>query len=178
MSESEQARQLLRLGPELPAVARRAISAHLQRAAPTARVAGAPAAPVFVTLRLLDGSLRGCVGSIAPREPDVVTETARSAVLAATRDPRFTPLGLEELSVVCIEVSVLMPELIVASAAELDPRRYGVIVRDALGRRGLLLPDIEGIDSAHEQLEIARRKAGIEPDAVVTLSRFEVLKFV
>lgn len=97
-------------------------------------------------------------------------------MLAATRDPRFAPVRPEELDALRIEVSVLLPEEPVADPAELDPSVYGVIVRDREGRRGLLLPDIEGIDDPNEQVRIARRKAGIAPGEPVVLSRFKVLK--
>jgi AmmeMemoRadiSam system protein A len=170
--------ELNTLGSELPAIARRAIANFLHT---NVRVdlgrPGAPRAPVFVTLRSLDGSLRGCIGSLVAMEPDVAAETARSAVLAATRDPRFPPVRAEELQKLHIEVSVLLPEEPVLDFAELDPQRYGVVVRDGQGRQGLLLPEVPGVDTAELQVEIARRKAGIEPDASVTMRRFEVVKF-
>jgi AMMECR1 domain-containing protein len=125
----------------------------------------------------MDGALRGCVGSVVASQADVVTETARSAVLAATRDPRFPPVSTPELSALLIEVSVLGPEQPVTGPSELDPHRYGVIVRDATGRQGLLLPGIPGIDEASAQVDIARRKAGIDPGVAVQLSRFEVRKW-
>lgn len=137
----------------------------------------APAAAVFVTLRDAAGDLRGCIGTLAPTAPDVSLETARSAVLAATRDPRFPPVELSELPALQVEVSVLFPEEPVNDLSQLDPRRYGVVVRDASGRRGLLLPEVPGVDDAATQVEIARRKAGIAPGANTTLSRFEVAKF-
>lgn len=172
--------ELERIGPSLPAVARRAIEQYLHGEGhlPDAlRVASGPRAPVFVTLRALDGALRGCVGSVVASQEDVVSETARSAVLAATKDPRFPPVSTPELSALLIEVSVLGPEQPVSGNSELDPHRYGVIVRDGTGRQGLLLPGIPGIDAASEQVDIARRKAGIKPDAVVRLFRFEVRKW-
>lgn len=132
---------------------------------------------MFVTLRERDGALRGCVGSLVASEPDVVTETARSAVLAATRDPRFPPVSPPELPRLSIEVSVLGPEEPVSGPSELDPHRYGVVVRDGFGRQGLLLPDIPGIEDALTQVDIARRKAGIDPEATVRLYRFEVEKW-
>ncbi len=158
-------------------IARRAIRDHFVSQGSLSSEPGAPRAGVFVTLRNPDGSLRGCIGSIVPVEPDVARETARSAVLAATRDPRFEPVRPEELGALQIEVSVLLPEERVAGESELDPAVYGVIVRDRQGRRGLLLPDIEGIDTANEQVSIARRKAGIAPSAPVELSRFRVMKW-
>lgn len=166
------------LGPSLPGIAREAIHARLstgQRLVVSRP--DAPPAPVFVTLRNPDGSLRGCIGSLVAAERDVAQETARSAVLAATRDPRFSAVTAEELPGLHIEVSVLMPEEPVSSAEELDPARFGVVVRDGLGRQGLLLPDIPGVTDPAAQVEIARRKAGIPPGTRVTLRRFEVRKF-
>jgi AMMECR1 domain-containing protein len=133
---------------------------------------------VFVTLRNADGSLRGCVGTLTPAEPDVVTETARSAVLAATADPRFPAVMLGELAALRVEVSVLLAAEPAAGPADLDPARYGVIVSDGGGRQGVLLPNVEGIRHAAEQIAIARNKAGIGPGTPVALERFEVLKFV
>ncbi len=168
---------LEKLSRELPALARRAIDAHLAGDHPiSAAREGAPAAGVFVTLREADGKLRGCIGSITPAERDVFAETARSAVLAATRDPRFSPVGRAELAALSIEVSVLAPDEPVAGLRDLDPKRYGVIVCDHGGRRGLLLPDIEGVDDAETQVAIARQKAGIAAGEPVRLSRFRVTK--
>jgi AmmeMemoRadiSam system protein A len=167
------------IGPGLPAVARRAIWERLSLARLEPSPPGdAPAAGVFVTLRTADGALRGCIGSISPLTHDVRDETARSAVLAATRDPRFDPVLLDELGALSIEVSVLAPEEPVSSVDELDPRIYGVIVRDRAGRRGLLLPEIPGVDDARVQVAIAREKAGISGDEPVTLSRFRVRKYL
>jgi AmmeMemoRadiSam system protein A len=166
------------IGPLLPELARRAIRAFLaDLPVIEASHPEAPRAPVFVTLRNPDGSLRGCIGSVRAIEPDVAAETARSAVLAATRDPRFERLRIEELERLQIDVSVLLPEEPISAMSELDPARYGVIVRDPSGRQGLLLPDVPGIDDAATQVEVARKKAGVAPDADVTVSRFEVRKF-
>lgn len=171
---------LERIGPSLPSVARRAIENYLAGEGIAPAPSGAPDfpnAPVFVTLRARDGALRGCVGSLVASHGDVITETARNAVLAATRDPRFRPVSAPELAALVIEVSVLGQEEPVAGPAELDPSRYGVIVRDGFGRKGLLLPDIPGIDDARLQIDVARRKAGIDPEATVRLSRFAVRKW-
>lgn len=165
------------VGPSLPRVAREAIHAHLSGERLVVGRPDAPPAPVFVTLRNPDGSLRGCIGSLVAAERDVAQETARSAILAATRDPRFAAVEPAELPALHIEVSVLMPAEPVSGIDELDPARYGVVVTDRLGRRGLLLPDIPGVVDAALQVEIARRKAGIEPGTPVTLRRFEVKKF-
>jgi AmmeMemoRadiSam system protein A len=137
----------------------------------------APAAPVFVTLHLPRGELRGCMGTLVAREPDVRRETLRCAVLAATEDPRFAPLPLDELGLVTIDVTVLCPLEPIAGPELLDPKRYGVVVSDGQGRRGVLLPDLPGIDDVETQLRIVRRKAGISSQAQIDLKRFEALRF-
>ena len=166
------------IGPSLPSVARQAVQywlsegKWLQVSKPDA-----PAAPVFVTLRDPDKALRGCIGTLAPTTPDVVGETARAAVLAATQDPRFPPLTHAELQGLGIEVSVLLPEEPIQGLSQLDPACYGVIVRGRDGRRGVLLPDIPGIETASAQVAIARKKAGLSDDEPCDLARFRVLKF-
>lgn len=165
------------VGRLLPGLARHALEALVQ-GVPPPHVSQGPPAPVFVTLRGPDGSLRGCVGSTQAVTASVTEETVRSATLAASRDPRFPGLTAAELPGVRVEVSVLMPAEAVASLDELAPARYGVIVRDARAQRqGLLLPNVPGIDDAATQVAIARRKAGIANDADIQLSRFEVMKF-
>jgi AmmeMemoRadiSam system protein A len=166
------------VGPSLPSVARRAIAGFLSGDGIAAFEPSGPRSPVFVTLRGPGGALRGCIGSMAASRSDVVSETARSAVLAATRDPRFEPVSSAELSQLSIEVSVLEPEEPVASMSELDPSRYGVVVRDDAGHQGLLLPAIDGVDEARLQVDVARRKAGIPTGAPLKLSRFLVHKWV
>jgi AmmeMemoRadiSam system protein A len=168
---------LAEVGRELPAVARAAIAAELAGTQLVLPAQSLPPAPVFVTLRTQGGDLRGCIGTISAVETDVVRETARNAVLSATRDPRFDRVTAPELADLTLEVSVLMPEQPVDDESQLDAKRYGVIVRDASGRRGVLLPDIPGVDTVAEQVRITRRKAGIPEDAPIRLSRFEVLKF-
>lgn len=164
--------------PTLPNVARRAIAAALHgELVRPASPAHAPSFGVFVTLRSADGALRGCVGALTPLEPDVIRETERAAVLAASGDPRFLPVGAAELEELSIEVSVVMPEEPVTGPSELDPSRYGVVVRDQSGRRGVLLPDVPGVSDAQEQISIACRKAGIPAGRQVMLARFAVRKF-
>jgi len=168
---------LRQLGPLLPDVARKALWAKLHRE-PAPEIRRGPPAPVFVTLRSEDRSLRGCVGSTKAATATLTEETARSAVLAAYSDPRFPALTAVELPALSIEVSVLMPGEQVTTLAQLSPDRYGIIVRECTGpRQGLLLPGIDGIEDAETQLAIARDKAGLDVNAPVTLSRFEVLKF-
>lgn len=131
-------------------------------------------AGVFVSLKK-HGSLRGCIGTIEPVTRNIVEEVANNAVSAAFHDPRFKPVRPEELDDLEFSVDVLQPPEPVSSLDKLDPKKYGVIVRS--GRRsGLLLPNLEGIDSAVEQVEIARQKAGIGPEDAVTLERFMVIR--
>jgi MEMO1 family protein len=134
-------------------------------------------APCFVSLKTLDGELRGCIGTIEPSKDTLAEELVANAVSAATHDPRFPPVTPEELSNLSYSVDVLMPAES-TTLDELDPRVFGVIVEDESGQhRGLLLPDIKGVDEAKQQVEIASRKAGIPSGAKVKLSRFRVERF-
>jgi AmmeMemoRadiSam system protein A len=132
-------------------------------------------AGAFVSIKKR-GQLRGCIGTIQPSEENLAQEVIRNAIAAATHDPRFPPIGPEELGELNISVDVLTPPEPVKSTEDLDPKRYGVIV-ECGWRRGLLLPDLEGVDTAEYQIEICRRKAGIGPDEPVTLYRFEVERY-
>ncbi len=98
-------------------------------------------------------------------------------MLAATRDPRFEPVSSRELAALRIEVSVLEPEERVERIADLDPSCFGVVVRDATGHQGLLLPGIDGVHDAEVQVDVARRKAGIPKGSLLQLSRFRVHKW-
>jgi AmmeMemoRadiSam system protein A len=132
-------------------------------------------AGAFVSLHK-NGQLRGCMGTIEPRMPSVAEEVIANAIHAATRDPRFPPVRPEEVDELDISVDVLSEAEPIESLSQLDPTRYGVIV-EAGWRRGLLLPDLEGIDTAEEQVAIARRKALIAPDEPAQLYRFEVIRY-
>ncbi|WP_449240804.1 AmmeMemoRadiSam system protein A [Desulfoscipio gibsoniae] len=132
-------------------------------------------AGVFVSLKK-HGQLRGCIGTIAPTYNNIVEEITENAISAATRDPRFNPVEREELPELDISVDILTEPAPVRSMDDLDPHQYGVIV-SAGGRRGLLLPDLEGIDTADEQVAVARQKAGIGPGEEVRLERFEVVRY-
>jgi len=124
------------------------------------------------------GLLRGCIGTIEPTQANVAQEVIQNAIHAATRDPRFPPIGPGELADLDIKVDVLSEPEPVDSLEELDPKRYGVIVKSARDwRRGLLLPDLEGVDTVEYQVDIARRKAGIGPDEPIKLYRFEVVRY-
>jgi AmmeMemoRadiSam system protein A len=130
----------------------------------------------FVSLHDRRGNLRGCIGTIEPQQPTVAQEVIQNAISAATRDPRFPPVQPEELEDLDVKVDVLTEPELIDSKDQLDPKRYGVIVESGW-RRGLLLPDLEGVDTVEYQLEIAMRKAGIRPDEPIKLYRFEVKRY-
>ena len=129
-------------------------------------------AGVFVSIHKL-GQLRGCIGTFEPAEKNVAEETIANAISSATGDPRFPPIAPEELKYLSYSVDVLTEPELVDSKDQLDPRKYGVIV-EAGWRRGLLLPDLEGVDSVDYQIDVCRQKAGIAPDEPAKLYRFEV----
>ena len=116
------------------------------------------------------------MGELSARHDDLVAETMDRALAAALSDPRFEPLREEELRLCDLEVSVLGPMEAVSSRDELDPLRYGIAVSDDTGRSAVLLPGIEGVVVAERQIEIARRKAGIESGVEIRIRRFEVTK--
>jgi AmmeMemoRadiSam system protein A len=132
-------------------------------------------AGVFVTLKI-NGMLRGCIGTYEPARANVAEEIIENAISSATRDPRFPPLSPDELTGLDYSVDVLTTPEPVASQDELDPKRYGVIVKSG-GRKGLLLPDLEGVESVAHQIEICRAKAGITSNAPVNLYRFKVKRY-
>ena len=122
------------------------------------------------------GKLRGCIGTIAPVRSCVAQEIIDNAVSASTRDPRFEPITADELEWLEISVDVLGEAEPIASPAELDVKRYGVIVTKGT-KRGLLLPDLDGVDTVEQQIAIAKSKAGIADwDKKVQLERFEVVR--
>ena len=132
-------------------------------------------AGVFVSIHKL-GHLRGCIGTFEPAEKNVAAEIISNAVSSATRDPRFPSIAPEELKDLDYSVDVLTKPEPVESPDQLDPKKYGVIV-EAGWRRGLLLPDLEGVDTVDYQIDICRQKAGIAPDEPVNLYRFQVKRY-
>ncbi len=132
-------------------------------------------AGVFVSIKM-HGQLRGCIGTFEPKHPNVAEEIIDNAVNSAVRDPRFLPVTAEELPDLTYNVDVLTRPEPVEGEEGLDPRRYGVIVESG-NRRGLLLPDLEGVDTLKQQIDICRQKAGILPDEPVKLYRFEVKRY-
>lgn len=127
----------------------------------------------FVSLKV-DGELRGCIGTIFPATVNLAQEIIRNAVEAGEKDPRFHPVEEEELVDIEYSVDVLMPPERVSSG-ELDPKRFGVIVRCG-SKAGLLLPDLEGVDSVNKQLQIALKKAGIDEHEDYSIEKFEVIR--
>ena len=121
------------------------------------------------------GSLRGCIGTIAPTTGCVAQEIIDNAISASSRDPRFSPIREEELPYLDISVDVLGEAEEIKSKEELDVKRYGVIVSSGM-RRGLLLPDIDGVDTIDQQVSIALQKGGIDEDEPYKLERFEVIR--
>lgn len=134
------------------------------------------AAGVFVSIHE-DGRLRGCIGTIQPVCGCVAEEITHNAVSAAVRDPRFSPIRPDELDKLEINVDVLTEPERISSRDELDVKRYGVIVSSG-AKRGLLLPDLDGVDTVDEQVSIAMKKGGISPRDRITLERFEVIRHV
>ena len=132
-------------------------------------------AGVFVCIKK-KGTLRGCVGTFMPCTENVAQEVIRNAMSAATADSRFKPVAADELDELEFSVDVLSPPEKVADISELDPKKYGVIVIHG-SRKGLLLPDLEGVDSVDEQLRIAKMKAWINPDEKVEIFRFMVSRY-
>ena len=131
-------------------------------------------AGTFVSLHK-NGQLRGCIGTILPTEANIAKEIIGNGISACSRDPRFSPVTPAELKSLDISVDVLTAPEDIDSPDQLDVKRYGVIVTCGR-RRGLLLPDLDGVDTVEEQIDIARRKGGIGEDEPYRLQRFEVIR--
>jgi len=131
-------------------------------------------AGVFVSLKK-DGRLRGCIGTISPTAESIAAEILTNAVSAGTGDPRFDPVEEDELDELVYSVDVLGDAEPIQSMDELDAKRYGVIVNKG-HRRGLLLPNLEGVDTPEQQVDIALQKAGIRRNESYTMERFEVVR--
>lgn len=131
-------------------------------------------AGVFVSLKK-HGSLRGCIGTTGPVTESIAKEILRNAVSAGMEDPRFPPVKEDELPELIYSVDVLSEPEPIKDMSELDVKRYGVIVTSGR-KRGLLLPNLEGVDTIEQQVDIAKRKAGIYGTEKITLERFEVVR--
>ncbi|CRZ35656.1 uncharacterized protein (TIGR00296 family)/AmmeMemoRadiSam system protein A/AmmeMemoRadiSam system protein B [Herbinix hemicellulosilytica] len=131
-------------------------------------------AGVFVSLKKY-GQLRGCIGTISPVTGSIAEEIIRNAVSAGLNDPRFPPVSKDELDDLSYSVDVLSEPEPVLSIDELDVKRYGVIVSSGR-KRGLLLPNLEGVDTVEKQISIAKKKAGIKDNEEIKIERFEVVR--
>jgi AmmeMemoRadiSam system protein A/AmmeMemoRadiSam system protein B len=169
-------------GTELPALARQVVETFVKEG----KVLSAPENPsellsqragCFVSIKTRAGELRGCIGTVEPEKDTLVQEVIINAISAATRDPRFTPVRADELPGLKYSVDVLSPPEPV-KLDDLDPRVYGVIVEDQNGvRRALLLPNLKGIETVAQQVEIAERKAGIPAGDPIRLWRFRADRY-
>ena len=181
-SSARLADALAKSSPEIPALARRTIETSIT----TSKIIDPPddlpglfhaRAGCFVSIKTRDGELRGCIGTIEPVKDSLSEEIIANAISAATSDPRFPSVKADELPCLKYSVDVLSPPE-PCSVDDLDPRIYGVIVEDESGfRRGLLLPNLAGIDTAEQQIEIASGKAGIAGGAKVKLFRFRAERY-
>lgn len=131
-------------------------------------------AGVFVSIKK-EGRLRGCIGTIQAVRGSIAEEVIENAVSASSKDPRFSPIEPKELDTLSISVDVLGDTEEIESSDQLDVRRYGVVVTKGY-RRGLLLPNLDGVDTVEEQIAIAKQKAGIKEQEEVRLERFEVIR--
>lgn len=163
-------------------LARRAVEEYVR----LGKVVGAELPPgverdsagVFVSLHNADGSLRGCLGTFLPTKPSLAEEVVTNAINAASRDPRFFPVGPTELNGLHVSVDVLDEPEEVAGPEQLDSERYGIIVRTEDGRQALLLPHLEGVDTVERQLVLTCRKGGIHPwRDTYRLFRFAVRRY-
>ncbi len=133
-------------------------------------------AGVFVSLKKND-QLRGCIGTFVPTTDNVAKEIINNAISSATEDPRFSQVEPEEIDDINISVDVLSPPEKVDDLTYLDPKQYGIIITKGF-RKGLLLPNLEGVDSIEEQIRITKLKAGIEiDDNDVEILRFKVKRY-
>ncbi|MEJ5228791.1 MAG: AmmeMemoRadiSam system protein A [Pseudothermotoga sp.] len=130
----------------------------------------------FVSLHKLDGSLRGCIGTYLPARENLAEEIRDNAIAAAMEDPRFSPVTVDELDDIEVSVDILSEPERISKLEELDPKKYGVIVVSGF-RRGLLLPDLPGVDTVEQQLAIAKRKAGIFGGEKIVIYRFTVERY-
>jgi len=129
----------------------------------------------FVSIKKLK-QLRGCIGTLEPCEPNLAKEIIENALKAALHDPRFSPVTAEELQHLTYSIDVVRPLEKISDVSELDPTVYGLVVRSN-GKQGVLLPDLEGVDSTAEQIQICRAKGKIPDDEPIEMYRFKVERF-
>jgi AmmeMemoRadiSam system protein A len=162
-------------------LAKKSIEAHVREGTTIGLPDPLPAemsgrAGVFVSIKKR-GELRGCIGTFQPSSECIGSETVTNAISAATKDPRFSPVVEEELGDLTYSVDVLSCPEKVSGMSDLNPKKYGIIVVSGF-RRGLLLPDLQGVDTVEEQLKITKMKAGILPHEEVEIYRFEVIRYI
>lgn len=131
-------------------------------------------AGVFVSIHKRDGSLRGCIGTFKPTKKNIAQEIMANAITAAAHDPRFPSVTQKELPNLVFSVDILSKPQLVASCQSLDPKKYGIIIQTKDGRRALLLPDLEGVDTVAQQISICRQKAWIPENEPVKIYCFTV----
>jgi len=134
-------------------------------------------AGAFVSIKDRKGNLRGCIGTLEPTQKNLAGEIIRNAVQSAFQDPRFIPVKFEDLADLVFSVDIIHPPERVSTLDQLDPAQYGVIVQKG-AQKGVLLPDLPGIDTAEEQVAIARDKAGLPETADLEIYRFRVERFM
>jgi hypothetical protein len=132
-------------------------------------------AGVFVTLKK-NGKLRGCMGTFRPVQKNAAYEIISNAMTAAENDPRFPEVDKSELDEITISVDILSEPEKIDNKDELDPKKYGILVQGG-HQSGLLLPDLEGIDNVEKQINVARKKAGLNPNDSIEIYRFSVSRF-
>ena len=181
LAELEKKTEALRAGEDAYVrLARQSLESYIRTGRKIAVPEGLPeemldtAAGAFVSIHK-QGKLRGCIGTIEATRDNVAEEIINNAISASTEDPRFSAITEDELKWLEINVDVLGEPEYIYSMDQLDVKRYGVIVSKGY-RRGLLLPDLDGVDTPEQQVAIAKQKAGIRPDEDVKLQRFEVIR--
>lgn len=132
-------------------------------------------AGVFVSLKKGE-RLRGCIGTFLPNKDNIALEIIENAISSAIHDPRFSPVTLDEVGSLSISVDVLSVPEEIKNNSQLNPKKYGVIVSCGY-KKGLLLPDLEGVDTIEQQIDIARQKAGIYADEDFKIERFEIKRY-
>lgn len=131
---------------------------------------------VFVTIQK-GKKLRGCIGTYLPTKPSLAEEIISNAISACSKDPRFTPVTQQELPLLSYEVSLLFAPEVLENIDRHNPKRHGIIVMTDDGRTGLILPDLDGVNTVHEQVSIACQKAGISfGDETYSIYHFTVEK--
>lgn len=162
-----------------PRLAERSIRYFLERGEPLPCPEDMPddfqrTAGAFVSIKV-KGALRGCIGAVKPRKKNLAEEIICHAISAATKDPRFPPITSGELDGLTISVDVLSPLEKVNDTTQLDAKVYGLVVVSG-NKQGVLLPDLEGVESVEEQLQICRMKAKMKDDDPVEIFRFTVTR--